>query len=202
LSNIVYTDYCFSSGINQRIALRGHKAIGVHHSDELNMDTILDGVSALVLSGGEDINPSIYGQSNTHSRWINKERDTFEIKLLAKAVQKGLKILGICRGHQLLNAVMGGTLYQDIYVEGFGHGGLHALGVNEFGRSLFGSHVIDTNSMHHQGVRDVAPDFNQFAIHSDGLIEGIYSEKYKAIGVQWHPEVMQSHQEVFDWLIS
>lgn len=201
---ILVTDYCATNSICVNLHRLGKETYRIHHTQENPFAYIdfIDQVEGLVLSGGEDIHPRYYNEENKYSWPGDGKRDDFEIQVLNDIVNSGKKVLGICRGHQLMNVAFGGTLYQDIHKEGFSHSGKHLLELSDFGIELFGEKFIDTNSLHHQAVKDLADTFDFIAEHHDGTIEGIYSEEYKCLGVQWHPEMMIGTEEVFQWLIN
>jgi putative glutamine amidotransferase len=161
----------------------------------------LDG---LLLSGGYDICPIFYGEEPARGlEAIRPDRDLYEIQLLqmAKALQK--PILGICRGLELMNVALGGTLYQDI-----DQSMPSALQHNQKARPEEATHTVTllpntklqqimekevllTNSFHHQAIKDLAPELRANAHTKDGIIEGIEGrESHFILGVQWHPELM------------
>jgi len=141
----------------------------------------------VVFTGGEDINPIIYGHKITHSYFVNPARDLAELKVLKYALQTKKCILGVCRGHQLINAYLGGQLAQDIVMDGKGeHPSNHSLeSVNG------GSWIVDTftyvNSIHHQGVTKVGK-----TLKGTSKYNGVYetTEGPNIISVQFHPEFM------------
>lgn len=163
----------------------------------------LDG---LLLSGGGDVDPSIYGQPpGPWLRGLCPERDALELALARWAVRSGLPVLGICRGLQVLNVAAGGTLYQDVEREYPGGGSLLLLHEQREERPVathlveiepgtllwrvVGRREVSVNSFHHQAVRAVAPGWLASARAPDGLIEGIELPGHPfALGVQWHPE--------------
>lgn len=137
----------------------------------------------IIFTGGEDISPDLYGQSNTHSSF-NKERDNIERKVLELYYGSGTKFFGACRGHQLLNVLMGGRLAQDIYFElGTHHPGTHGFD--------YADPILPTvvNSMHHQGVIGLGNSIKILATYG-GVIEATVSSNNKVFSVQWHPEFM------------
>jgi putative glutamine amidotransferase len=170
-------------------------------------EQILSRVDGLMLTGGGDVDPKLYGEK-PHETFEAAEtgRDEFEIALAKAAVQKGIPLLAICRGMQVLNVAMGGTLYQDIpsQVTGALHhsvpqpraGSAHEVWISKDSllSALLKDHMEDgetchVNSRHHQSVRDVASGFDVTATSPDGVIEAM--EKPGAvycIAVQWHPE--------------
>ena len=164
------------------------------------MVEIIDG---LILSGGADINPLIYGEeANQSLERVMPRRDFFETNLLKQATNKKLPVLGICRGEQFINVFYGGTLYQDIHEmtdSQIRHRQLNKKAATqtidiEKGSWLYGilGDITIVNSYHHQAVKDLAPGFKIVARSKDGSIEAIEKQEgFFCVGVQWHPEVMQ-----------
>ncbi len=162
---------------------------------------LLDG---LVLQGGNDVSPESYGEAPLHADWQgDRVRDRYEMDLIRAFVQAGKPVFGICRGLQLLNVSFGGTLLQDIATQR-----PQALAHRELGRYEDHHHAVEfvpgthlaslfpgraratTNSIHHQGIKDLAPEFIAEALcPEDGMVEAVRwrGPSYVA-GVQWHPE--------------
>lgn len=145
----------------------------------------------VIFPGGEDISPSLYGARNKHCGAINGGRDEFERMTFKYAYDKTkIKILGICRGHQLINAILGGYVIQDIREEfGSGHKPWHDLKqsyVTDFS-NIF-THV---NSLHHQGVIESGSGLRSTTTHKN-LSESTQNERI--ITVQFHPEFMGDSQ--------
>jgi putative glutamine amidotransferase len=172
-----------------------------------NTARALDGCEGLVLTGGEDIDPSHYGAEPSAALGsVDAERDRFELALFAAARSAGLPILGICRGIQLINVALGGTLYQDLPSErpgpvdhnpgaarnarthhvclASGSRAAHALGVDR----------LVPNSFHHQAIRDLAPTLVASGWSDDGVIEAAETRADDGwlLAVQWHPEEMHA----------
>lgn len=146
------------------------------------------GFNRLLLLGGSDIDPSLYGEKSTHSQTPSKWRDDLEWTLLTRARQYGVPTMGICRGHQMIAAHYGGTLYQDFGKQvGTNHYYQHRLVDVKDPLARF-LPTTTTNSLHHQSVKDVPPGFEVLARASDGIIESI--GKDGILGVQFHPEMM------------
>ena len=173
----------------------------------------LQPVEALVLSGGNDVDASLYG-AETHPRSVDADpaRDRWELALTAAARERGLAILGICRGAQLLNVSLGGTLHGHLddsdrhELDVFDGEGRHAVTI-ETGSHLttvLGRETLDVASSHHQGIDALGSGLVVSARAPDGVIEAVESEDGSEIGVQWHPEFqLEEHagQPLFDWLV-
>lgn len=188
--------------------------------DDALVDT-LNSIDGILLTGGDDLNPLFMGEEpikELHS--INPRRDRQELLLTRLAADRQIPILGICRGVQILNFAMGGTLYQDIYFQRDGTSIKHG---QELDRA-FASHTVDiernsllfrimgterlpVNSFHHQAINRIAPGFRATATAPDGIVEAIESAECKAmLGVQWHPECFvltgdEAMLPLFRWLI-
>ena len=177
-------------------------------SDEEVIKNQLENVDGLLLSGGHDVNPLLYGEEPSQKLGgILPERDWFDCKLIEFAMKMKKPILGICRGHQIINVANGGTLYQDLsFVEGcyvkHNQGSLsnvptHTVEVNKDTKlhEILGDKVL-TNSFHHLAVNKVAPGFKASAIAMDGVVEAIETEGEEfVVGIQWHPEMMARENE-------
>ena len=160
----------------------------------------LHAVSGLVLSGGEDVDPVRYGaRPHPELGRIDGVRDEVEATLARAALAMRLPVLAICRGVQILNVALGGTLYQDLPSECSGPIG-HETGEHDvtvdplslLSRTVRAQH-LRTNSRHHQALRDIAPPLTVVARAADGVVEGVelrQPEGQWLIGVQWHPEDM------------
>jgi putative glutamine amidotransferase len=169
----------------------------------------LDGVDGLVLTGGEDMDPAWY-QAEPHPRANppNRERDLFELALFAAARQRELPILGICRGIQVVNVALGGTLWQDLpserpgvvdhYPEAARSARTHLVRLQPgtLTAEALGGFEVRVNSFHHQAIRDLAPKLVATGWSEDGLIEAVESAPGQPwlLAVQWHPEEM--HAEI------
>jgi putative glutamine amidotransferase len=163
-----------------------------------------DWLDALVLEGGSDVAPESYGETPLEPKWSgDRIRDDYERALLAAFAERGKPVLGICRGLQLMNVAFGGTLLQDIDTQrarGVRHRdamlydrNVHAVDFEpgtRLARVFEGTRSATVNSVHHQGVKDLAPGFVVEArCPVDGMIEAIRRPEgsYMA-AVQWHPE--------------
>lgn len=172
-------------------------------SDPAALEVYLTLCDGFLFTGGQDIDPRIYGESFSPACGeIASERDRMDWYLVTKAVASDKAVLGICRGLQLMNAVFGGSLYQDLPSEHPSE--LHHRMQAPYDRPahdvslvtdsplerLVKSSTLAVNSCHHQGIKEIAPDFQAMAIATDGLCEAIWMpEKPFVWAVQWHPEV-------------
>jgi putative glutamine amidotransferase len=175
-----------------------------------------DGYDALILSGGGDVEPSVYGADNTASFMIDRERDAAESAVIRAFIDAGKPVLGICRGLQILNVTLGGTLIQHISVadshagkdgRDAEHGSTAAEGC--FIHQLYGLHPR-INSRHHQAIDIPAPDLIPVQWSDDGIIEACVHKSKPVYAVQWHPERMcldfkrnsvEDGLLLFDWFI-
>jgi putative glutamine amidotransferase len=171
--------------------------------DEDTRDRLFDLAAGLLLTGGEDVDPARYDQEPNGARTVSLERDAMELVLLDRALDRRMPVLAICRGVQLLNVALGGTLYQDLftqrgpeidhdrYREFDGH--IHSIRT-EAPRLLARVFEVDEfvqNSAHHQGIRDLAPELTAVGWAPDGVVEAVEYRRDGAAwtcAVQWHPE--------------
>lgn len=181
--------------------------------------TCLDSADALILSGGEDIHPSFYGEIVLEKCGaIDEKRDLFEIELFRGALARGMPVLGICRGMQLIAVASGGSLYQDLsYCEGAddGHRGAWqdrgempsvTLTPATILHDIFGEGSLRVNCQHHQLVKGLNQTCRVNAVSADGMIEGIeVSGSPFILGVHWHPERLalrnRRHLNLFEELV-
>ncbi|MBA3870229.1 MAG: gamma-glutamyl-gamma-aminobutyrate hydrolase family protein [Anaerolineae bacterium] len=163
---------------------------------------IYERLDAILLPGGGDMRPDIYGADmNPLTDNIDDARDHVEVELTRWAVSDDLPVFGICRGHQVVNVALGGTLIQDVPSE-IGTGISHNVTVPRNSRphdveidpgsrlaSILGTTHIAVNSLHHQSVGLAAPDMCVTAYSADGVVEAIEMPHKKfVLSVQWHPE--------------
>jgi putative glutamine amidotransferase len=154
-----------------------------------------DNLDGLLLSGGIDINPTLYGQQLYETtKHISDYQDEYEIQLILWALEDKKPILAICRGMQLLNVVCGGSLYQNIPTDLPGSEDHNKS--NELAQIL-GVTDINTNAHHHQAINVIAPDLEPVAWAGDGVIEGIENREASSyiIGIQSHPESLVEQAE-------
>jgi putative glutamine amidotransferase len=174
---------------------------------------MLDLIDGLLLTGGADIDPARFGEAEVHPRTydILPDRDEAEIELTRGALSREIPILGICRGIQVLNVAMGGTLYQDVpdqFSAEIAHrqheeaipadepGHIINVAPNSLLERTYGEGPIGVNSFHHQAVKDLADGLVASGTSEDGLIEAVESpDRAFVLGVQWHPELMFARDE-------
>jgi putative glutamine amidotransferase len=170
--------------------------------DDASLQRLVSLAHGVVLTGGEDVEPACYGQERlAECGPSNPARDHMEMEVLRLARARGLPVLAICRGMQLLNVALGGTLYQDIPSQLGGdllHEQLapldrrwhHATVERGSGfERIFGSRELFINSFHHQAIDRLAPGLRATVVAEDGVVEGVEgTEGPWLFGVQWHPE--------------
>jgi putative glutamine amidotransferase len=182
---------------------------------------LLDHVRGLVLTGGADIDPNLYGEERHPTvQKVFRDRDDFEVALVREALRRDLPVLAICRGHQVLNVATGGTLVQDIPSQVPG-ARVHEPDVERWEtaheveilpatrlREILGTEKVAVNSFHHQSVKQLGRDLVLSARSPDGVVEGIEmprETKRFVVGVQWHPESFWDHppgfQSLFEALV-
>ena len=148
----------------------------------------------LLLTGGADLDPRLYGEAVLNDTVkVQPERDDFELALFWAFYRRGKPIFGICRGCQLINVALGGTLYQDLVEQkGLMHSDpelRHAVHVEEGSvlHRLFGTQFF-VNSTHHQAVKDAAPGLRITARSDEGIVEAFEHESLPILATQFHPE--------------
>ncbi|AHY47025.1 putative glutamine amidotransferase [Rubrobacter radiotolerans] len=177
--------------------------------------SVIGRLDGLLLSGGSDLDPSYYGEESLPELDVTvPERDMFEMALLELALERGIPVFGICRGMQILNVALGGTLYQDLPSQRHPDDGSHrqtdhkweprhevvlepgawssSLLVPEVGNSGWSTPV---NSYHHQAIKDLAGGLRATGHAPDGIVEVVESRDFSEgwfLGVQWHAEAMRS----------
>lgn len=169
---------------------------------------ILDMVDGLLFSGGADLDPSLYGDASVHPQTygIDKPRDRFELSLIASALERDMPMLCICRGIQVLNVALGGTLIQDIpdQLNREQPHRQHELGIDSSQPShsveaapdsllaaIYGTTDLRVNSYHHQSIKAPASALTIAAASPDGVIEAVVAASRSFVcGLQWHPELM------------
>ena len=174
------------------------------HSSPKYVPEVVSHLDGILISGGHDVSPMLYGERYSEKCGVIDEmRDAYETALALCAISRNIPLLGICRGIQLLNTALGGTLYQDLpslnYPKhsiwaGNRNAGTHKTEIIEGTPLASILEIKETwvNSFHHQAVKDIAPGLAVCAKSiPDSIIEGVYMpNKDFALAVQWHPEMM------------
>lgn len=181
--------------------------------DPATLQEIFNRLDGVFITGGVDVDPSHYGETKTPlCGETDTDRDVVEIALLRHALERNLPVLAVCRGIQILNVTCGGTLYQDVTAQvpaALKHDYFptaatpsrkylaHDVTVKQGSRlgRILGDAVVPVNSMHHQAIKDLAPNLAPTAYAPDGIIEGVESlDERFLIAVQWHPEELTETQ--------
>jgi putative glutamine amidotransferase len=177
---------------------------------------VLDSVDALVLSGGADVDPALYGQDpHEHTSEPRTDRDAWELALIRGAIDRDLPFLAICRGAQLLNVALGGTLHQHlpdvVGTERYQPGGgvFGAVDVTVSGPSLLADVLggeaagLTVQCYHHQALDRVAHGLAVTAVCGDGVVEAVEMPAARfGVGVQWHPEEDAADGRLFAALVA
>jgi putative glutamine amidotransferase len=193
-------------------ALAGAGAVPVLLTREASAAALVDRLDAIVLVGGADVDPATYGgRSNVHSTTHDPGLDAFEFALVRAALEADLPLLGICRGCQVLNVALGGTLVSHLPADaGEEHSDITRpldlrrhrvrLAPDSVLGELYGTEVC-TNSFHHQAVEDTGTGVRAVGWADDGVVEAIELPGSRALGVQWHPEMHPEGEHVLDWVV-
>lgn len=166
-----------------------------HEARDVLEETSFSSYDGLILPGGADIDPTLFGEKINGSRKIEPERDRRQLEILRIFLDANKPVLGICKGHQLLNVAFGGKLCQHIpeyevhqWIEHDQAHQSHCL-PGCFLSGLYGTE-FPINSAHHQAVIDPAKGFHAIQWAPDGVLEAMIHESRPIIGLQWHPERM------------
>jgi putative glutamine amidotransferase len=179
----------------------------IEAGNEPLLRSLYERLDGILIPGGGDVHPEYYGEFVTdYDREISRSRDRVELTLARWAFEDNRPLLGICRGHQVINVALGGTLMHDIYAELNGSALkhdqdatlprsrlLHEVEVKAGSQlgAMLGCDRLSVNSLHHQAIRRLASPLNVTAVASDGVIEAVEAPgKCFYLGVQWHPEAM------------
>jgi putative glutamine amidotransferase len=203
-ANVAYTEAARAAGLRPYI---------LPILDPADADTMLDGMGGLVLTGGEDVDPARYGaQPHPALGEVHAARDAFELALVLAARERRVPTLAICRGVQIANVALGGTLVQDIpsqWPDPLAHEAgsardarVHLVRLEEGSRLAAACGVVEmtTNSFHHQALLQVADGLAEVARAPDGVVEGVEwrGDDWWMAGVQWHPEELTRTREGWD----
>lgn len=150
----------------------------------------LSDVKGILLTGGEDIDPAVYGEkTDPRSVLLAKDRQDYVLELAKIAHEKKIPCLAICLGCQVINVALGGTLYQ--HIPGHSNSWHDIYFVDKLAAAIFGKEIAAVNSFHHQTIKVLTPELKVCAYSSDNVVEMVASRDHQFyVGVQWHPERM------------
>jgi len=217
-----YGDRCIDSSMSDfatRVAEAG--GLPVHLSYDTDPAGICAWLSGVVITGGQDMHPACWGGDTSVVRDIDPrtdpmvhdvERDDYELALVRAAIDREIPVLGVCRGMQVLNVALGGTLVPDLPAGSVSHSStevaptdgnvdhLVSFAQGSIAAGLFGEDAI-TNSWHHQAVDRCGVGVAVTGRTSDGVVEAIEVPGRPVLGVQWHPEWMKSTDPTLTWIV-
>lgn len=184
-------------------------SVAAHHAEE-----VIARIDGLLITGGGDIDPARYGAENTASSDIDPVRDEWELALVGAARRHGLPLLGVCRGLQVLNVALGGSLHQHVWDSDDHHhlwsddgtrlsSGHHDVVIDGRLAEIYGKDARRVNSLHHQSIDRLGAGMEVVATAPDGRVEAAATTgRWAALGVQWHPERLDLSDEMplFRWL--
>lgn len=171
--------------------------------DKNDIKQYVDLIDGIIFTGGEDVTPLYYNENPTrYIDYTSPERDEQEIQLLKEVLSRNIPVLGICRGIQIINVALGGTLYQDINSQVTGslghspselpvHHLFHTIDIQQGSKlyDIFGTQNLKVNSFHHQSVKELGKGLKISALSTDGIIEAVEgTEEDFLVAVQFHPE--------------
>lgn len=184
--------------------------LSILNRDE-DIEVIADRLDGFVFSGGQDVDPQHYGEALLkYCNEIYPPRDQLELRLLRAVIERDKPIFGVCRGFQVINVALGGTLYQDIdeqmkrqlTIQHFQQNNyefpVHQVNIEKKSRlyEIIGTETIRVNSMHHQAIARLAPQLIATAVSADGLVEAVEIRELSfGLAVQWHPEFLWQQDE-------
>lgn len=190
------------------LSLVGAKAVRI----SVRHDPGTQGLHALVIGGGDDVSPEHYGGDIKARSRVDSARDELEIRWIQWALDKHIPMLGICRGAQLINVVLGGTLHQDIRplrIKTYNRPGLLPtkqvrLDDNSLVARICGKSALRVNSLHSQAIHNTGKNLRIVGHDLDGIVQAVESTTdLPIIGVQWHPEYLfylPAQRALFRWL--
>lgn len=173
-------------------------------------DDLLEGIDGLILSGGGDLSPKMFGEEPVEASYgISEIRDAFETALVQDAIERSIPVLAICRGLQIINVIHGGTLHMDIpghWQSEPSNQVTHSVELVEGSAlaELVGSQSMMVNSYHHQAIKELGTGLTPVAFAGD-LVEAYVADDADILAVQWHPEhlymVSEANMALFTDLI-
>jgi putative glutamine amidotransferase len=187
----------------------------VEEQVEAVVEAALDSVDGLLLPGGCDLSPALYGADASKALDADPVRDAFELALLEGAAERGLPVLGICRGMELINVWRGGSLRDgvshpgavDVHSDALGTLRVHEVGVRAgtLARAVLGADRVEATCVHHQAPDAIGDGLVGSIVADDGSVEAVEDAERRILGVIWHPELglerAPTHQLVYDWVV-
>ncbi len=201
----------------EAVRLAGGVPIIAPHPHPAEIPALLDAVDGVVITGGQDLDPAVYGAEMSDSRDVSRSSDESDIALFAAAADANIPVLGICRGLQVINIAYGGDMVQQVQANGSVHHPTyeemvrplehrHPIDVEPDSRlaSIYGATSLVVNSLHHQSLNRVADSLRPTAVSPEGLVEAVESlDGVDLLAVQWHPELLDPAEggPLFDDLV-
>lgn len=214
-------------GYNASLTKAGHMPIIIPLQEDLSLaDQYVEKLDGIVFTGGQDVSPLLYGREPSPKlQSVYPPRDRWERALFEAATKKNIPILAICRGFQLINILLNGTVYQDLseypvsaanavqHIQNWGrmHYPHHSIRIDKnatLSKLFNGQKSLLINTYHHQVIEELSPILTATAWADDGVIEAYEVNKdksnYNILGVQWHPEMMTDNDDanmlpIFEW---
>ncbi|MGZ4675273.1 MAG: gamma-glutamyl-gamma-aminobutyrate hydrolase family protein [Acidimicrobiia bacterium] len=200
--NVAMDHYMATVGYVKAVHRAGAVPVILPVVDPADVDALLDAVDALVITGGRDVDPAAYGhEPDAHCGPIDPRRDASDLAMARAAVARDFPTLAVCRGIQVLNVALGGTLDQhvDDHMQ-LDHYNLDAHTVtiepdSQLAR-IVGTTTLGVNTLHHQVIAELGAGVRPVARNEDGHVEGIEVDGApNVLGVQWHPELLRHRPE-------
>ncbi|MBS1676540.1 MAG: gamma-glutamyl-gamma-aminobutyrate hydrolase family protein [Actinobacteria bacterium] len=187
----------------------------VEEEVEAVVDAALAVIDGLVLPGGCDLSPALYGGDEGAALDADPIRDAFELAMLRGALEREIPVLGVCRGMELINVYRGGSLRdgvshpaaQDIHVDALGRVRVHDVNVLEgtLAYQVFGRNRVEATCVHHQAPGAIGAGLIASVLADDGSIEAVEDPEHELLGLIWHPELglerTPTHQLPYDWVV-
>lgn len=206
--------HMLSSTYTEVLVAAGATPVLLPSIDPRHVDIVLESVDGLVITGGGDMDPATYGAANSDSSDVDRARDQWELALVAAARRHQVPVLGVCRGCQVLNVALGGTLRQHVWgskshphlLDASGtrlETGYHDVSLEGLLVEIYSKDSRRVNSLHHQAIDIVGDGLEVVATTSDGEIEAVVATgPWPALGVQWHPERpdLTDEHPLFRWI--
>jgi putative glutamine amidotransferase len=197
-----FMDYCFDEYSRAVLACKGVPVLIPVAQNDRSLAALLERLDGVILSGGPDLHPRTYGEEPAAGLGqVDSELDVTELALTRAALDRDLPLLAICRGLQVLNVALGGSLFQDIDAQVSGSlnhrpsvdkgVATHRVRIESGTRlhTLLGRRRVWVNGRHHQAVNSLGNGLTMAALSSDGVVEAVeLPDKRFVVGVQWHPE--------------